>query len=336
MIHMSIIKDFCIPNFHLNSQERKNATPNKISSINSKNIEQSSEEVEINTNTDEVFSEVEYDNIKEEGFTPQGYTVIDGKTYISAYKHGENSKIYIYNNDTNSYEGSIILDEKVHAGGICCDKENGILFVTGKGGFVLTYDYNLLQDAINTTQKNIDIPYVIDLTNNDLKNCRIENDIQASRMASINYYNGSLYSTTFSATGEITKISYEYKDGKIIENNKSTVDLGTATQGMTFYNQNGQDYMILSSSSGVANSTLSIYEMNDDSYKLVGMKDFSQSGLEGIQCDNDGNIYGIFEFKEQKVQQISSVDEMNGSKDFSPLNIGLQYIGALYHDLKNK
>ena len=126
------------------------------------------------------------------------------------------------------------------------------------------------------------------------------------------------------------------KDGKIIENNKSTVDLGTATQGMTFYNQNGQDYMILSSSSGVANSTLSIYEMNDDSYKLVGMKDFSQSGLEGIQCDNDGNIYGIFEFKEQKVQQISSVDEMNGSKDFSPLNIGLQYFGALYHDLKNK
>ena len=333
---MSIIKNFYIPNISLKSQGIKKTTPRKISSISSENIEHSTEEVEINTNTDEAFSEVEYDNIEEERFTPQGYTVIDGKTYISAYKHGENSKIYIYNNDTNSYEGSIILDEKVHAGGICCDKENGILFVTGKGGSVLTYDYNLLQDAINTTQKNIDIPYVIDLTSDDLKNCRKENDIQASSMASINYYNGSFYSTTFSTKGEITKINYEYKDGKITENNKSTVDLGIATQGMTFYNQNGQDYMILSSSSGIANSTLSIYEINDGSYKLVGMKDFSQSGLEGIQCDNDGNIYGIFEYRKQKVQQISSVDEMNGSKDFSSLNIGLQYLGALYYEIKNK
>lgn len=95
-------------------------------------------------------NELNYDEIEQDGFTAQGYTIADtnshitsnGKVMITAYnKDGENSRIYIYNSQTGEFEGKIVLDNKDHVGGATFDSKNQILYVTSSEGRVNSYDY---------------------------------------------------------------------------------------------------------------------------------------------------------------------------------------------------
>ena len=62
-----------------------------------------------------------YQNIIEDKYTPQGLTIIEDNYFISAYKKHSPSRIYIYNKD--KCLGKIILDNKAHVGGISYLKE---------------------------------------------------------------------------------------------------------------------------------------------------------------------------------------------------------------------
>lgn len=96
------------------------------------------------------FNTLNYENIISDGYTPQGITTIDGQIFITAYKSGENSRIYIYDESTSEYKGKLILNNKAHVGGITYDEENGIIFVTGTKGSVNTYSYDRIRKVIES------------------------------------------------------------------------------------------------------------------------------------------------------------------------------------------
>ena len=304
---------------------------------------------------------MDYSNITEDGFTVQGYTIIDGdgitsdgKVLITAYCDDVNSRVYIYNASTGEYEGKIILNNYDHVGGVTFDSINQILYVTGSQGKVNTYDYKELSLAIEEAKRYIPDDYTIDLNNDDTRGYVIENNISVrdlvsegrfnsqNGMDSIYYYNGVLYSSTYSGDGDLvrTEINIERdRLGNIVSINESSssivAKIGGAVQGLYFYNQEGTDYLVTSSSAFGMSSKLTLFKINaDGTLSKEGALKVEHKGLEGIHIDDYGNITGIFEYDDQSISNITTIDELKNSTVDDILDNALNFAGSFW-DLMN-
>lgn len=304
-------------------------------------------------------NELNYDEIEQDGFTAQGYTIADtnshitsnGKVMITAYnKDGESSRIYIYNSQTGEFEGKVVLDNKDHVGGATFDSKNQILYVTSSEGKVNSYDYKALTSMIEQAKDDFDGPYTVDMTKYDTSIYNIENTIETKPQASSNsitdqdgmdsvfYYDGYLYSCTYAGTGklirtemEIEKDSRTQKITNIIEKETITIDsLPSAVQGIAFCEEDGTDYLVTASSASGMSSRLKIFEISDEGNLIdKGTKVISHKGLEGIYI-NDGSITGIFEYDEQELQNLGKVTDLIGSTGGIRNDIALQAAGTFW------
>lgn len=304
-------------------------------------------------------NELNYDEIEQDGFTAQGYTIADtnshitsnGKVMITAYnKDGENSRIYIYNSQTGEFEGKVVLDNKDHVGGATFDSKNQILYVTSSEGRVNSYDYQIVTKMIEQAKDDFDGPYTVDMTKYDRSIYNIENTIETKSEASSNsitkqdgmdsifYYDGYLYSCTYAGTGklirtemEIEKDSRTQKITNIIEKETITIDsLPSAVQGIAFCEEDGTDYLVTASSAANMSSRLKIFEISDEGNLIdKGTKVVSHKGLEGIYI-NDGSITGIFEYDEQELQNLGKVTDLIGSTGGIRNDIALQAAGTFW------
>lgn len=304
-------------------------------------------------------NELNYDEIEQDGFTAQGYTIADtnshitsnGKVMITAYnKDGENSRIYIYNSQTGEFEGKIVLDNKDHVGGATFDSKNQILYVTSSEGKVNSYDYKALTSMIDQAKDDFDGPYTVDMTKYDRSIYNIENTIETKSEASSNsitkqdgmdsifYYDGYLYSCTYAGTGKLIRTEMEIeKDPRtqevtnIIEKETTTIgSLPSAVQGIAFCEENGTNYLITASSAANMSSRLKIFEISDEGNLIdKGTKVVSHKGLEGIYI-NDGSITGIFEYDEQELQNLGKVTDLIGSTGGIRNDIALQAAGTFW------
>lgn len=304
-------------------------------------------------------NELNYDEIEQDGFTAQGYTIADtnshitsnGKVMITAYdKGGENSRIYIYNSQTGEFEGKIVLDNKDHVGGATFDSKNQILYVTSSEGRVNSYDYQIVTKMIEQAKDDFDGPYTVDMTKYDRSIYNIKNTIETKSEASSNsitkqdgmdsifYYDGYLYSCTYAGTGKLIRTEMEIeKDPRtqevtnIIEKETITIDsLPSAVQGIAFCEENGTNYLITASSADNMSSRLKIFEISDEGNLIdKGTKVVSHKGLEGIYI-NDGSITGIFEYDEQELQNLGKVTDLIGSTGGIRNDIALQAAGTFW------
>lgn len=304
-------------------------------------------------------NELNYDEIEQDGFTAQGYTIADtnshitsnGKVMITAYdKGGENSRIYIYNSQTGEFEGKIVLDNKDHVGGATFDSKNQILYVTSSEGRVNSYDYQIVTKMIEQAKDDFDGPYTVDMTKYDRSIYNIENTIETKSEASSNsitkqdgmdsifYYDGYLYSCTYAGTGKLIRTEMEIeKDPRtqevtnIIEKETITIDsLPSAVQGIAFCEEDGTDYLVTASSADNMSSRLKIFEISDEGNLIdKGTKVVSHKGLEGIYI-NDGSITGIFEYDEQELQNLGKVTDLIGSTGGIRNDIALQAAGTFW------
>lgn len=304
-------------------------------------------------------NELNYDEIEQDGFTAQGYTIADtnshitsnGKVMITAYnKDGENSRIYIYNSQTGEFEGKIVLDNKDHVGGATFDSKNQILYVTSSVGRVNSYDYQIVTKMIEQAKDDFDGPYTVDMTKYDRSIYNIENTIETKSEASSNsitkqdgmdsifYYDGYLYSCTYAGTGKLIRTEMEIeKDPRtqevtnIIEKETTTIgSLPSAVQGIAFCEENGTNYLITASSAANMSSRLKIFEISDEGNLIdKGTKVVSHKGLEGIYI-NDGSITGIFEYDEQELQNLGKVTDLIGSTGGIRNDIALQAAGTFW------
>lgn len=304
-------------------------------------------------------NELNYDEIEQDGFTAQGYTIADtnshitsnGKVMITAYnKDGENSRIYIYNSQTGEFEGKIVLDNKDHVGGATFDSKNQILYVTSSEGRVNSYDYQIVTKMIEQAKDDFDGPYTVDMAKYDRSIYNIENTIETKSEASSNsitkqdgmdsifYYDGYLYSCTYAGTGKLIRTEMEIeKDPRtqevtnIIEKETTTIgSLPSAVQGIAFCEENGTNYLITASSAANMSSRLKIFEISDEGNLIdKGTKVVSHKGLEGIYI-NDGSITGIFEYDEQELQNLGKVTDLIGSTGGIRNDIALQAAGTFW------
>lgn len=304
-------------------------------------------------------NELNYDEIEQDGFTAQGYTIADtnshitsnGKVMITAYnKDGENSRIYIYNSQTGEFEGKVVLDNKDHVGGATFDSKNQILYVTSSEGRVNSYDYQIVTKMIEQAKDDFDGPYTVDMTKYDRSIYNIENTIETKSEASSNsitkqdgmdsifYYDGYLYSCTYAGTGKLIRTEMEIeKDPRtqevtnIIEKETITIDsLPSAVQGIAFCEEDGTDYLVTASSADNMSSRLKIFEISDEGNLIdKGTKVVSHKGLEGIYI-NDGSITGIFEYDEQELQNLGKVTDLIGSTGGIRNDIALQAAGTFW------
>ncbi len=296
----------------------------------------------------------DYNNIKEEGFTPQGYTLINGNIAVTAYsKEGKNSRIYMYNGKTGKYEGYIELTNTAHVGGITYDKKENILYVTGSNGKINSYNYSIISKAIDEIKKSSHYKgqYMINLndqqTNSDFRNVLLSNNIDLDELinnkdaATCYYYKDKLYVSTYTGSGSL--IAYDLtvdKKKKTITANPTIIsnDLPGAVQGIAFYHEKSQtgkekDYIVVSRSGALSRSELKKYEITDTGLsECKGTIVIEQKGLEGITITEDGMISGIFEYGNTKSLGInlSEFSNSQSSIDEKATDISLKTQGNIW------
>lgn len=312
-----------------------------------------------------------YNQIKCDGFVPQGYTIVNGKYLVSAYD-GENNKfisqeyipingkyfipmndtkekrksrIYVFNQLTGKYEGYINLPNTAHVGGTSYDNVNEVLYVTSSKGKIAAYDYNTIEKSMEIVNKNSSKKCLIDLSKENAAaykcDINISKEVEGANAATCYYHNGSLYVATFTGSGDLVKynVNINEEERKITSNPDFVLKdaLSGAVQGVAIYEENEKEYLLVSRSSAISSSRIDKFEITDDKLSdCLGSKIIEQKGLEGIEVDRNGNITGIFEYDNQKSLNInvSDVNNDNKSKVFDLNDYSLKTSGALYDFIK--
>ena len=275
---------------------------------------------------------IDYRKIKLDGFTVQGYTIIENKyAVISAYKLNCNSRLYIYNAKKGDYEYTIILDNRAHVGGITYDSLKKILFVTGSKGMVNCYDFNKIKDKMKNK-----LPLL------NMKDIKIDNDISISKytkknMATIFYYNNCLYASSFGFVSCLYKIEYSvnYDRSFVSFNSISKVkSLGASVQGIALFNEDNINYLFVSRSIGSLHSRISIYKQYKSRFKYLNTNLVKHFGLEGIYIDKSGVLSGVYEFGKSNLYMISIDTLFDSIKKVYILNYLLYKICSLFYEIK--
>lgn len=246
------------------------------------------------------------------GFTVQGITEIDGNYFVTAYKEGMKSRIYIYDTKTRYLKGEIILNNSAHVGGISYDEQNKIMYVTGSKGTVNAYNYNLIKFQLENNSTKIlnfnemDVNDII-ISNNVSVKGNNTNDLgtvstKVGAAATVFYKGNQLYVGTFDGVNEGDLVCYNLKYNKdefgIITSITAEVNnvskIPKQTQGVAIANYNGKEYLITTQSLSDTPSQITMYEKNGDKLTYIGKDTNYSCGLEGVTVDN-GNITMCYE-----------------------------------------
>ena len=292
--NINLTKNIKLKNTSFNTQNLK--LPPITNKINTPNIEELTFD---DTLEDKKFPEITSDN-----YIVQGITTTDNEILISAYTNElndlgqkQNSKIYIYNKETNDFKGEILLNNNAHVGGLAIDKENNILYVTGNNGKINTYSYNNIIRNLRYVDK-------IDLNYEYLSDCIIPNNIsvqdltQVGTASTICLKDEYLYVATFSGTknGELVKLKLNYSNNEITTKSVSSpIDIPKLTQGIEIVNEDNKEYLLTTESVGLAKSIIRLFEIKDDKLNEIGIKQLPEKGIEGINVDENYNVIYSYE-----------------------------------------
>ena len=213
-----------------------------------------------------------YSEIEKDGFMVQGFTIIDGKYYVSCYKPGVKkadfdnnsdnikwtnqycSRVYVYD-ENGKFMSTIILNNVDHVGGITYDTDNNIMIVTGSGGKISAYNYKLINDIFEMGGKEINLnsEHLNDISIKSTTNDIMEGT-NKDQAATIYWYDGFLYSATYHGleNSDVVKVRIDFNEDKnIIEYNEvNRFNLPKQTQGIAVTEYDEKTYIVTTQSAG--------------------------------------------------------------------------------------
>lgn len=271
------------------------------------------------------YSDVSYSEIKDSEYSIdgldsmvlQGICSIGDNTFITAYDSSwkkDNSIVYILDKNNECIK-EVELYNNSHVGGICYDDDNEIFWITDKGGTISGYTY----DAIYYDNSEVASPKFkkVDVGSNDLINHK-----GLASAAYITYHDGQIFVGNFFVSGNGILKSFDIKDdGNIDLDSCKTAKFLDKVQGISFYEKDGQDYLLVSSSYGqVSSSELKIFKYDKDScdYTVVPFIQMDMPPMmEQITFNKNGKLVTLFESNAAKFKKIN-----NASSDVVVTNIG--------------
>lgn len=261
---------------------------------------------------DSLDKDLNYSNIYDDGFTPQGLTIVGDKVFISAYDPSkdkkEPSRIYLYDINDPSKPTILVLDTDAHVGGITYDEKNHVLLVTDNSGYISAYDYDeirvLEHDAnsgtANKTNKPVKIrlnhsPAIIDSNINMNYETLDNGNRRTGYNAATVYYDNetnTMYIGRFAQNGKIIAGQVEYNRETKTYNlvNPTSVDADEGIQGISIYHKDNKTYLVESRSFGSNQSQVTVKDISNglDNQVIVGSKQYNNLYGEGIHIDETG------------------------------------------------
>ena len=253
-------------------------------------------------------SNVSYTDIKKDEYSLdelgtnvlQGVCTVGKYTFITAYdssKDKENSVVYVINENKECIR-EVKLYNNSHVGGICYDQTHEIFWITDKGGTISGYSFNSIfysrEDIIEPIFKKIDVGSK-DLINH-----------QGNPSAAyITCHDNKIYVGNFSTNGNGILKSFDIQeDGNININSENKIKFIDKVQGITFYEKNGESYLLVSSSYGkTLKSDLKIFKFDEEcnDYSKKEFKEIKmQPMMEQISFNVNGELVTLYESNAQK------------------------------------
>lgn len=243
-------------------------------------------------------------NYQPGNMVPQGITTTDDYILTSCYdaKGDNNSVIITLEKETGALVNVCELDNKAHVGGISYDEENNLIWVAASSGNINAYNATKVTEQYQVNAKYKDL-----FVGKGLKNykCPWKNSV-----ASLTVYEGKLYVGSFQANSngliKVYNIQEEKSENKIYLNYETEFTIPAQVQGISFYNNGENTYLLLSRSFGkYAASVIQIFKYDED------IKDYTDnvpyiyykapSMLEQITSDED-TLYSVYESNAEKYQ----------------------------------
>lgn len=231
---------------------------------------------ENNINYDNISS---FENIIEEDIlpnpyfddmVPQGLTLVDDYVFTSMYDSNyRNNSVICITDKNGNFIKTVELESKAHVGGIAYDKNNKLIWCTGKKGCINAYNVKdfFVKDKVNPKYENIDVHKGLEgfSENNSVAYLCVDDN----RLFVGNYTKlaqGSLKEYVINPVDCSLIFIQEYK-------------MPTKVQGITFYENDKNKFMLISRSYGpFMNSILQINKYDKKNYSLD--KPISQSFYE--------------------------------------------------------
>lgn len=240
----------------------------------------------------------------------QGICCLDDLIFVTSYDctKTNNSKISIVKDNKVIHE--TLLNMKSHVGGISIDEKNKIVWVTDKGGCISGYS---LASVLND-------PEVEPIFNKIKVADNLFNIHGSNSVAYLTIYNNKLFVGNYNDSNKsIIKICNINNDGSIDVDNSIIIKSTSFVQGITFFNKDNKDYLLVSSSFGsYFKSHIKIYlyypdlnNLEEEKSTLIELPPM----LEQI-CIKDNLLYTIFESNAKQYR-----NRFNKNKDINIYNI---------------
>ena len=221
---------------------------------------------------------------------PQGIALGGEYTYVSMYDYLKLKKSIICVLDKDcKLVNKVSLDCFSHVGGISYDEVNNLLWVSGTNGSVRAYDVCDFLD-----KNEVRAIYVNEDVGKDLINYRGQQAVSYLTVLDNKLYVGNFRLCT---NGIMKIYDIKYDDGIDLEYS-SKIDVPSKVQGVTFYKDGDNKYILFARSYGTKNdSVIQVYkysedmDCNKDKYFTLMVDPM----LEQIQIDSNGNLYSIYE-----------------------------------------
>lgn len=228
----------------------------------------------------------------EDGFIPQGITLLDNYMLITGYyENGNNSICYVLDRRGNIYN-IVDLNIKSHVGSIAYDSINNLVWVPDTEGKLNAYD---VQDIL--TNNYVDYKYQFTNISDSLIDYL---DNTKNSISYLTIYDNYIYIGNFSLKdkGLVKKYKINNSNGIKLEY-ISSFYVPSKTQGITFVEYNNKKYLITSNSYGRNKlSRLNIYEYSNkiNDYSIITNNKYIDLPpmSEQIQVVDD-DLYVIFE-----------------------------------------